>query len=91
MIERLEIRVSGRVQGVAFRWHSQQQAEALGLGGTVRNEPDGSVHIVAEGSRESLEALLVWARSGPPHARVTDCETRWLSAQNDFGVFRITG
>ncbi|MFH1843101.1 MAG: acylphosphatase, partial [bacterium] len=51
MSVRLEIRIRGRVQGVAYRWHTLQQAQRLGVTGTVRNRPDGSVRIVAEGNR----------------------------------------
>ena len=61
-VVRLELRIRGRVQGVAFRWYAREQAQQLGVTGTVRNLPDGSVRIVAEGKREALEALLIWAR-----------------------------
>jgi acylphosphatase len=88
---RLEILVQGRVQGVAFRWYAREQAQQLGVTGTVRNLPDGSVRIVAEGKREALEALLIWARQGPPHAFVRSADARWSAAQGDFTDFLITG
>jgi len=89
--ERLEIRVTGRVQGVAFRWHTQQQARRLGLVGQVRNRVDGSVTIVAEGERAALEALADWALRGPDSARVDSRDMTWSTAEGRFADFRITG
>jgi len=91
VVERLEVRVAGRVQGVAFRWYTVQQAVAIGVTGSVRNLPDGSVLIVAEGEREALERLLDWARSGPPHALVDHTEVRWGTAQGEFSDFTVLG
>jgi acylphosphatase len=88
---RIEIRARGRVQGVAFRWYTLQEARRLGLTGWVRNLPDGSVRIVAEGEREALEALLIWAEQGPPHASVDVAEAAWTEARDAFDDFLITG
>ena len=90
-MERLEITVLGRVQGVAFRWYTQKQAQSLELTGWVRNRPDGSVQIMAEGSRPSLEAFCDWAIRGPDHARVDRHEIFWSEAAGKFLDFRITG
>ena len=89
--ERLEIRVTGTVQGVAFRWHTRARARELGLVGWVRNLPDGRVHLLAEGPREDLERLLLWCRQGPPSARVRELAPRWSAATGEFDGFRITG
>ncbi len=89
--ERLDIIVSGRVQGVAFRWHAQRMARQLGLTGWVRNQPDGSVRLVAEGPRDRLLALLQWARRGPDHARVDSCRHVWQERSGQFADFEITG
>lgn len=89
--ERVEIRVTGRVQGVAFRWHTQRQATRLGLTGWVRNEPDGSVSLVAEGERSALEALADWTLQGPDAARVDHREMKWAAAVGGFSDFRIAG
>ncbi len=90
-VARLEIRVWGRVQGVAFRHYTCRQARALGLVGWVRNEPDGSVRIVAEGPDPALAALLDWARRGPDHARVDRHETLRAEATGAFTEFDIRG
>ena len=91
MCARLEIRVHGRVQGVAFRWYAQRQAAGLGLTGWVRNLPDGSVRIVAEGSRQDLQALADWTACGPDHARIDGQGISWSEASGEFSDFRISG
>jgi len=69
---RCRVVVSGRVQGVFFRDSCRAQAQRLGVRGWVRNRPDGSVELVAEGSRDRVDQLLDWCRQGPPRATVTD-------------------
>lgn len=66
--------VSGRVQGVGFRWFTQRQAEQLGLAGWARNLPDGRVEVVARGSAGALASLSEWLAQGPPTARVENVE-----------------
>ncbi len=90
-MERIDITVIGRVQGVAFRWYTVRRAADLGLVGWVRNQPDGSVRIVAEGPRTALEALVIWAGKGPDHARVESCRPQWQQATGQFGTFDVTG
>jgi acylphosphatase len=60
----LNIRVHGRVQGVFFRDSAEQEAVRLGLAGFVRNEPDGTVYIEAEGGAQALNRFLNWCRRG---------------------------
>ena len=62
--------ISGRVQGVGFRWALYAQATVLGLSGWVRNRRDGSVEALIGGSPEAVEAITEWAWLGPPGARV---------------------
>ncbi|MEZ6189284.1 MAG: acylphosphatase [Planctomycetota bacterium] len=64
----------GVVQGVGYRWSTVRAAEPLGLVGWVRNLPDGSVEIFAQGPDEALDALERWAQQGPPPARVSAVE-----------------
>lgn len=68
--ERRAYRISGRVQGVGFRWWTRNLARSLELRGTVRNHPDGSVQVRAEGRTEALERLEAELASGPPTADV---------------------
>ena len=72
----VQARVTGRVQGVAFRWHTEERARELGVAGWVRNEVDGSVLLHAEGDDAAVDALVEWCRTGPPSARVTDVAVR---------------
>jgi acylphosphatase len=71
-LKRARIEVRGRVQGVGFRHACRREALALGLTGWVRNRPDGSVEIVAEGDAAALASLVAWCRRGPLWARVED-------------------
>lgn len=64
----------GLVQGVAFRHHTKVRARELGITGWVRNLPDGTVEVWAEGDTAALEELDRWLRIGPPAARVAGVE-----------------
>ena len=64
------VKVTGRVQGVAFRWYAVQEAERLGVRGWIRNEPDESVAAHLEGEDEAVDAMVAWCRRGPPSASV---------------------
>lgn len=68
-------RVTGRVQGVAFRAWTKGRARALGLTGWVRNEPDGSVSALIAGEAETVAEMVAALHQGPPHARVRDVRT----------------
>jgi acylphosphatase len=86
----VHVRVSGRVQGVAFRWEAQHEAERLGVKGWVRNEPDGSVLTHVEGEPDAVNDMVVWLRKGPPAAKVRDCAVR-EAAVSGASSFEITG
>jgi len=68
--------VRGLVQGVGFRHHTKVRARELGLVGWVRNRPDGSVEVWAEGDAGRVAELDRWLRIGPPAARVDEVEVR---------------
>ena len=68
--ERIHLRITGRVQGVGFRWFVVSEGRRLGVAGWVRNNPDGSVELEAEGSSSELASLRTRVAKGPPAARV---------------------
>ena len=68
------IRISGRVQGVGFRYSCRNIAYLLEIKGYVRNLPDGDVYIEAEGERVQVDEFLAWCREGPPRAEVERVE-----------------
>lgn len=72
----IQARVTGRVQGVSFRWYAQERARSLGVSGWVRNEPDGSVLLHAEGDDEAVDSLVEWCRQGPSMAKVANVAVR---------------
>ena len=67
-------RITGTVQGVYFRHSTRVEAERLGVRGVARNMPDGSVEVLAHGSRDAVDALRNWLLQGPPLARVAQVE-----------------
>ena len=69
--------IRGRVQGVHFRIRLKEQADAIGVGGWCRNEPDGTVEAVLQGSRASVDAAIRWAHAGPAGASVDSVELLW--------------
>jgi acylphosphatase len=87
---RLHVNVSGRVQGVSFRYFVLEQAIRLNLTGWVRNRWSGAVEVTAEGSRHELELLLDALREGPPMASVTDLDFEWLTYSGEFPGFDVT-
>ncbi|HZD11054.1 MAG TPA: acylphosphatase [Candidatus Binatia bacterium] len=88
-MERLEASIYGHVQGVFFRDTTRREAQRLGLTGWVRNERDGSVRVMAEGDRNSLEALERFLHRGPSAAHVERVESEWLGATGEFRGFRV--
>jgi acylphosphatase len=71
---RRRVVVSGRVQGVGFRWSCRRMAEAEGVAGWCRNLPDGRVEACFEGEEAAVERAVRWCREGPSHALVTGVE-----------------
>ena len=90
MKARAHIFISGRVQGVFFRDHTQRWASQLNLTGWVRNLGDGRVEAVAEGEKPGLEGLIGRLQEGPPLSRVDHVEVNWEEYQGGFSDFRVT-
>ncbi len=82
--------VYGHVQGVFFRAFVAERADELGVVGYVRNMPDGSVEVTAEGEREKLERLIAYLNIGPATARVKDVLTEWSESTGKYSDFRIS-
>lgn len=89
MKERFHAFISGRVQGVAFRFFAQHVANMLGVTGWVRNLYDGRVEVVAEGNREILDRFLEELKKGPRLARVEEVEVNWEDYKGEFADFSI--
>lgn len=87
---RVNVKVHGVVQGVGFRFFCQRNARQLNLKGYVKNLPDGTVELVAEGEKESLEQFLKLLQRGPALARVDKVEVSWdnvhTKAFEDFHI-----
>jgi len=83
--------VRGRVQGVGFRWFVEREALSLGIGGWVRNNADGSVEVLAVGTRDQLLSLRSKLRQGPRAARVDDVQESEATPAADLNIFRIEG
>lgn len=81
--------MAGFVQGVSFRYYTQRKAEQIGVVGWVRNRRDGSVEVMAEGARETLEALVEFLRVGPPAAHVSNLDVTWLEPTGEFASFDV--
>jgi acylphosphatase len=87
---RVWLRISGRVQGVGFRFSAADEARSLGLTGWVRNTHTGDVEVMAEGDQPRLQRFVSWCHGGPPGALVRNVEEKWLPGTGEFDSFRIT-
>ncbi len=86
---RVRASVRGLVQGVSYRAFTRREAARLGLSGWVRNQPDGSVQLEAQGPAARVEALIAWCRTGPPIAEVSGVEAESVpvvDGERDFAV-----
>jgi acylphosphatase len=87
---RAHVFVSGRVQGVNFRWYTQQKAQELGLTGWVRNLWDGRVEAIFEGETGAVQRGVGWCHVGAPSARVDRVEVTYEQPTGEFSRFRVT-
>ena len=82
--------VSGRVQGVGFRWFVSRQAKLRGLTGWVKNLPTGQVEVLAEGERGLIETLIADLKVGNRASHVTDIRLEWQPFSGRYREFDIT-
>jgi acylphosphatase len=85
----LKVKVSGRVQGVGFRYNTRNYAQRLGLVGWVKNTPGGKVEVCAQGPKEALDDLLQWLHQGPSYSWVEGLEHTWIEKNEKFSSFKI--
>ena len=83
------ILISGKVQGVFFRYEASEKAKELGLFGWVRNTKDGSVEALAQGEEKALTAFIEWCKKGPNRADVKNVEIEWQTPTDEFRDFSI--
>ena len=88
---RAHVYISGRVQGVGFRWNTQAMAQRLGLTGWVRNLWDGRVEAVFEGKEVAVREAVGWCHRGERPARVEDVKINYQKYTGEFRSFRVTG
>ena len=89
MQRRVHIVVSGRVQGVGYRASACDKAKSLGITGWVRNLPEGTVEILAEGDEPSIAAFINWCRNGPRWARIDDVQVSDEVSKEDSSGYSV--
>ena len=82
--------ITGRVQGVFFRLETQKAALKRGVTGWVRNLPDGSVEVIAEGEKSAVNSLIKWCWKGSPGSRVDAVNVEWQAFTGKFSTFDVT-
>lgn len=90
-VERLraQVVVHGIVQGVFFRASTREQALRIGVGGWVRNLPDGTVQALFEGEKKKVEEIVAWCHQGPPGGHVDSVDITWGKYQGEYTLFEI--
>lgn len=86
---RAHVIIEGRVQGVFFRYHTQEKAYELSVKGWVKNRRDGRVEAVFEGDKDKVDRLIQWCHRGPSEARVTYVKVDWEEYIGEFDDFSI--
>lgn len=88
-MQRWQLIIKGKVQGVFYRKSTAEQAQQLGVTGFVRNLDNGDVEVIAEGSQAQLQSLRAWCRHGPKSARVDDINLKVLAPSDEFSAFEV--
>ena len=88
-IKSVQLNVIGRVQGVGFRYYAVMKAKEFDISGYVKNMPDGSVFIEAEGKEDGLDQFILWCQKGPFSSRVDklDITPGVIKNYNSFSIY----
>jgi acylphosphatase len=86
---RAQVIIHGIVQGVFFRASTRDEAIRIGVGGWVRNLPDGTVQALFEGEKKKVEEIIGWCHKGPPGARVISVDITWEPYEGEYRHFDI--
>jgi acylphosphatase len=86
---RAHIIISGRVQGVFFRFTMEDVAIGFNVTGWAKNRPNGKVEAILEGNKENVEKVIEWSHQGPSGAVVTNVEVNWEEYTGEFKDFSI--
>ncbi len=86
---RVHLIIEGKVQGVWFRESTKRKALSLGVTGWVRNLPDGTVEVVAEGDEDKVNELVKWCHKGPPAAEVKNVKIKEEEYLGEFTTFDV--
>ena len=85
----LNMKITGKVQGVGFRYFVLQQAQELGIKGWVSNKPNGDVEALAQGEKADLEQFIAKVKEGPSFSRVDDVNLIWVNEGEQYFSFEI--
>ena len=85
----VNIKITGKVQGVGFRYFVLRQAQDLGINGWVRNKPNGDVEALAQGEKEGLDHFIAKMKQGPAFSRVEDVSLNWVNEADQYFGFEI--
>jgi len=85
-----EIKIHGRVQGVGFRYFTQQKAKELEINGWVKNMRDGGVWIMAQGDKNTIDTFIDYLKIGPTHSRVDKISKTEVQFVQELSKFKIT-
>ena len=85
----VNMKITGKVQGVGFRYYVLRQAQELGIRGWVSNKPNGDVEALAQGDKEDLEQFIAKVKQGPSFSIVDDVILNWEDGQENYTSFEI--
>lgn len=85
------LKITGRVQGVAFRYYARSMANQLDVKGWIRNLSNGKVELVVEGKKKAIKRMIKWCHSGPSMARVDRIQLEWGKYTGQFNQFSVRG